>query len=86
MVRAILRDGRVDPLDPLPESWSEGCALVIEPSEPANAVDDLDRWLDDLTALGDPFEERGEWERFQADLTEADRLAKECVRQQMGLP
>ena len=83
MVRAILRDGRVDPLDPLPESWSEGCALVIEPGEPAGAAEDPDHWL---AALGDPFEERDEWERFQANLTRADRLAKECVRQQMRLP
>lgn len=46
----------------------------------------LDRWLQGLRALGNPFEEPGEWEAFQATLAEADRLAKEWVRREMGLP
>ena len=86
MVRATLKQGRVQPLEPLPANWSEGFALVVAPAEPERADDDLDLWLEELNQLGDPFEEAGEWERLQANLAEADRLAKECVRGQMALP
>lgn len=72
-------------------SWEcygdEGCALVVAPAETHGAaVDDLDGWLEELNQLGDPFEEPGEWERLQANLAEADRLAKDCVRRQTPLP
>jgi hypothetical protein len=86
MVRAILKRGRVYPLDPLPENWAEGCALVVECGEPTGPAEGLDHWLEELNALGDPFEEPGEWERFQANLAEGDRMAKECVREQMDRP
>ena len=85
MVRAVLKRGQVHLVDPLPETWAEGCALVVEPGEP-EAAEDPDRWLEELNALGDPFAEPGEWDRLQANLAEADRLAKECVRRQMDLP
>jgi hypothetical protein len=85
MARVILRSGGVDSLDPLPDSWSEGGALAVESSEPADSDEGLDRWLEDLSALDDPFEAPDEWKLFQANLTEADYLAKECVRRQMGL-
>jgi len=87
MVRATLKRGRVHPLEPLPDTWLEGCDLVVTPATAVQppADDDLEGWLEELDQLGDPFEEPGEWERFQANLTEADRLAKDHVRRQMAL-
>lgn len=85
MVRAVLRSGTICPIDPLPTSWPEGAELLIEPVGLDGIADDPAAWLRDLEAMGNPFEQPGEWEAFQATLAEADREAKEWMRREMGL-
>src|ERR1700735_2315053 len=76
MPKAILRNGHIHPLEPLPAEWREGQELDVEPSqlqpntEPSPAEIDRDfQELDALCALGDPVED----ERLALLLEEAHR-------------
>ena len=79
MVRAILHDGVILPLSPLPADWSEGQELVIDEALPSVSPKELAAWsleMDELTA-SIPEED---FERLEAALAEADKEAKELVR------
>lgn len=49
-IRAILRNGPIEPTEPLPASWADGQELMVE--EPAATATDreLDEWGDELDA------------------------------------
>jgi hypothetical protein len=84
-IRAIVQNGVIRPIDPMPSEWAEGQALVIEDAGSPPA-DDLDGWYRELQSLGPARYEPGEWDRVQGVLSEADQQAKAEVRRQMGLP
>jgi hypothetical protein len=84
MIRAVIQDGQIRPLDPLPAEWLEGRRVIVEDAEPA-PPDELEEWYRELEDLGPARYEPGEWERVQATLAEADERAKAEVRRQMGL-
>ena len=90
MIRASYRNGVLQPLDPVPTEWSDGRELNVEPAERAQLPDaaELERineWYRELQALGAARYEPGEYEELQRFLAEADELAKEHVRREMGL-
>lgn len=85
MIRAILKNGVIQPIDPLPPDWQEGQELSID-SLP-NGSDDpeaIRRWADELRrrAAEVPEEDHA---RVAELLAEQDRIAKDSVRKQMGL-
>lgn len=84
MIRAIIQNGQIHALDPLPADWVEGRRVVIEDAGPASS-DDLEDWYRELQELGPAEYEPGEWERVQATMDEADEQARAIVRRQMGL-
>jgi hypothetical protein len=84
MIRAIVQNGQIHPLDPLPADWTEGRQVIIEDAD-STPTDDLEAWYRELQELGPAQYEPGEWEQVQATLAEADELAKAVVRRQMGL-
>jgi hypothetical protein len=84
MIRAIIQNGQIHPLDPLPVEWTEGRQVIIEDAE-TPSPDDLEGWYRELQELGPAQYEPGEWERVRATLAEADERAKALVRRQMGL-
>ena len=88
MIRAVYSHGSIVPIDQLPADWEEGQTLCIEPEvdwdNPSHA--DLQKWFDELQAMGTTQYEPGEKERMEAVMGEADRQAKEFVRREMGLP
>ncbi len=86
MIRAVLRDGLIHPLEPLPAEWSDGRELRVDEAEPSDHLDDLDQWYQELEALGAALYEPGEREQIQAIMEEADEQAKAIVRREMGLP
>ena len=51
MIRAILREGKIQPVDALPPHWREGQELVVEGSEPSDDPADIKKWHDELVAL-----------------------------------
>ncbi len=88
MVRAKFENGVIVPLDPVPPEWRDGRELQVE--ETGLGLDEspevIDRWYQELEAIcaqmpDDPEDER----RLQEALDEADRIAKEQVRREMGL-
>jgi hypothetical protein len=83
MIRAIIQNGQIHPLDPLPAGWPEGRQVIVEEAEPTSS-DDLEEWYRELQELGPAQYEPGEWERVQATLAEADELAKAAVQCRMG--
>ena len=62
MIRAILTNGTIQPLDCLPADWVEGQELRVDPVErPRESAEDIDRWYQELESLctaGDPDDER----------------------------
>ena len=76
MIRAIVQNGLLRPLDPLPLNWAEGRIVIVEDAESAIS-DDLDEWYEELNRLGPAQYEPGEREQIQAILAEADPQAKE---------
>lgn len=84
MIRAIIEDGQIRPLEPLPAEWIEGSQLIVDDAG-APPSDDLEEWYRELQELGPAQYEPGEWERVQATLAEADEMARAAVRLEMGL-
>lgn len=85
MPLAVLRDGKILPLEPLPADWHEGQRLRIESLDDAETTaEDIDRdfaLLASLCADSDPEDEA----KLSEALHTARQQAKEQVRRQMGL-
>ena len=84
MPRAILRQGVFYPIDPLPPDWTEGSEVWVEEARP-KSPEELDKWATELEALVAEIDPE-DAQRIEAALAEADRLAKDVVRREMGLP
>lgn len=82
MIRAILKNGTLEPLDPPPAEWCDGRELHVEEGEPD--ADDLEAWYRDLEAAVAQLDP-SDAQRIDAALLEADEQAKALVRRQMGL-
>lgn len=87
MIRAVVCDGTIRPLEPIPSDWPDGQEVLIEAKtdDLEKDVDELDRWMNRLDELGPARYDDGEYERMQAILDEADVQAKAFVRRDMGL-
>jgi hypothetical protein len=88
MIRALIKNGVLKPLDPLPPEWRDGRTVEIT-GDVASEEDSegLDEWYHELEqAIAiDPMTP-DDVRQLEAALAEADRLAKEQVRREMGLP
>jgi hypothetical protein len=85
MLKAVVSQGEIRPLEPLPADWQEGQRLRIEKSDdektPAEEIDRDFAVLENLCESSEPAEE----EQLERALQEARRLAKEQARRQMEL-
>jgi hypothetical protein len=88
MIRAVVQNGVILPLDPLPRAWSDGREVVVEEADAetefTSAADDT--WYQDMAELTAELSDSREWDQIDATLAEADRQAKELVRREMGIP
>lgn len=84
-IRAVIDRGVIRPLEPVPPEWAEGAEVSVELAEDAPS-DALDHWLETTDALARECFDPEDWARVQATLAEADALAKEQMRREMGLP
>jgi hypothetical protein len=87
MIRAVVQNGIIHPLDPLPREWSDGQEVVV--TDAPRELDDReapDNWLEEMAALTAELNDPQEWEQIEAALAEADRQSKAVVRREMGLP
>jgi hypothetical protein len=86
MPKAVLKNGAIIPLEPLPANWVEGQELRVEATAESNDEEDqdLDAWYQELQAMvaqNDP----ADFARVEQAIKEADEQAKSLVRKQMGL-
>jgi hypothetical protein len=84
MPRAVLKNGIICPVEPLPADWAEGQELWVEAAREGKPepIDDWYRELEEAVAAIDPEDER----RFHEAISEVRRQAKEQARREMGLP
>jgi hypothetical protein len=84
MIRAILKKGKIQPLDELPAHWREGQELLVAGCAPSDDPPDTQKWHEEFMALSAeiPAEDH---ERMAAALAEQDRPANEWMRRDMGL-
>jgi hypothetical protein len=86
MPRAVLKNGVIYPVDPLPPEWMDGKELVVQHAEEVeNTEDALDNWLEELNAMcadSDPADEA----LIQASIEEQKRQSKDYTGHEMGLP
>ena len=83
MPRAILKNGLIYHLEPLPPDWGEGQELDVQEVE-KDSEESLERWYQELETMvrENDAEDLG---RLEAALQEADVVAKEQMRREMGL-
>jgi hypothetical protein len=86
MPRAVLKNGTIQPLEPLPPEWKEGQELIVEEAKgPDLRPAAIDEWAEELDALAsesDPEDEA----RMREAIEEHRRQGKAWVRREMGLP
>ena len=85
MPKAVLKNGVILPLEPLPPEWVDGRELRVESAVDDDESQDLDTWFAELQALvaqNDPVD----LARVDQAMHRADEQAKAMVRKQMGLP
>lgn len=93
MVRAVYRDGVIYPLDPIPPEWASGQELRVELMDPF-ALDEeeiidpaeFDQWAREVNEAAAQLDDPEHWAQFERNLAEADRIAKDQMRREMGLP
>jgi hypothetical protein len=85
MIRAILKKGKIQPLDKLPAHWRDGQELIVEGSGPSDDPAEIERWHEKLMSLSAQIPQE-DHQRLSAALAEQDRLAKDRMRREMGLP
>jgi hypothetical protein len=85
MVKAVVSQGEIRPLEPLPADWQDGQRLRVEKADDGETpVDQIDRDFSELARLCETSELADE-EQLERALQEAHRQAKEQVRRHMGL-
>jgi hypothetical protein len=85
MIRAIVKNGVLYPLGPLPPTWTEGQELeltgaVVSPDDPAG----IERWYEEMAQLTAERDDLESWKRIEETL--ADRIAKDQMRRERGQP
>lgn len=86
MIRAVLKDGVLHPVDPIPADWMPGQQFLVEESDHAIVIsDDIDQWLRDLNTQTAALFTAEEWSLIEKNLQSADQQAKDSVRREMGL-
>jgi hypothetical protein len=88
MIRAVVKNGVIQPLEPLPPDWENGREVVVDDllEQTSNGAAELDAWAEDMKLLTAELNDPQEWQEIEATLAEADRQNKELVRREMGLP
>jgi hypothetical protein len=85
MVNAVISGGEIRPLEPLPPDWQEGQRLRIERADESEpTAEDIDRDFAVLAAMCETSAPADE-EKMRQALREAEELAKEQMRREMGL-
>jgi len=83
MLKAVLRQGVIVPLDPLPRDWEDGAALEV--AKALAPPVDIDAWAHAMNQLC-ADSSLGDEETMRRAIEEHRQQAKAQVRRDMGLP
>ena len=83
MLKAVLRQGVIVPLEPLPGEWEEGTPLEVAKAQVV--PEDIDAWAKSMSELCADSSLDDE-EAMRRAIEEHRRQAKAQVRREMGLP
>jgi len=85
MTRAVVKNGVIVPIDPLPQEWADGRELwVDDPNEQQESKQALDEWIHEVEGSASKVDQN-DWEEMQTVLDSMHKEAKDQVRRQMGL-
>lgn len=85
MIRAVLKEGFIQPTEEVPDRWEEGQELVVEADDDARLKeDDLALWSRQI-AEGAAGISDADHELFLAAIAAQKSESKESIRRQMGL-
>jgi uncharacterized membrane protein len=84
MIRAVLRHGQIEPVEPLPADWAEGQELVVEQPDPAGVDAELAHWAQEMDHTTAQLSAE-EHECFRQALERIERESKDAVRKSWGL-
>lgn len=79
-IKAVIQNGRIEPLEPLPPDWQEGQEVIIE-SEAPEPASEIAKWSDDLEAAAARLP-AAEHQRFIEALDEIERGSKDAMRRE----
>jgi hypothetical protein len=85
MIRAVYRDGKIEPVDNVPIDWREGDRLLVEHQETIPSRQELEEWVaavQEATAKIPPEDH----EKFMAAIAQHRAEAKRQMRREWGLP
>ena len=87
MIRAIVSNGAIKPLEPLPTDWQNGHELVVDEVRdlPPESSREIEKWLNEMKSLTAELNDGQEWQAIEAALVEADSQQKNRIRREMGL-
>lgn len=82
-IKAVLRQGVIQPIEPLPPGWEDGQELLVEEPASEDLAQDLGQWAQEMEAAASelPTEDH---DRFQEALKQIEKESKEAVRKQWG--
>ena len=89
VIRAIIRNGQIEPIDPLPQDCREGDEVQVKLHAIGRRERDekfADKWLKKMRQLGPAKISDEEQAEMEQVWQVADAQAKEIVRRQMELP
>lgn len=84
-MKAIVKDGTIQPQEPLPADWLEGTELDVEKAALCHEQESLDQWYAKMEAIAseaDPEEDA----RLGQAIQEIRQSERELARKQAGLP
>jgi len=84
MIRAVYRDGKIEPLDELPAGWHEGEKLLVEQQESTLNAGELDRLVSEVEEAAAKIPD-DDHDKFMAAIAEHRAEAKTWMRREMGL-
>ena len=84
MIRAVVKNGTIHPMEPMPPEWSDGREVVVEDAGPHKRREHIDQRYHELEATAAAIDPEDD-QRLQDAVAEVRRQAKEMARREMGL-
>jgi hypothetical protein len=82
MIRAVYRNGEIQPLEEIPSNWQEGQELVVDLLAKSEPSETREQWNVEMEAAGAGLTDEDD-EEFMKALEEVERRSKELGRREM---